>query len=364
MRNTIRITTSLTLLSLFTSALQAADEPVPTGPTFAGFVDTTYNYNMNRPRSGANLYHSFDPVSNTFALNNAQLLIQGNPRGDKDVSYTLRLDYGTDAKVIQGVGTPVSYVEVQEAYGTYVDPQTHLGVKIGKFVTFEGIEVIESIADPTITRGLLFGLAEPYTTTGGVVTYQVNDNLNAALGLVNGWDVVTDNNNSKTIAGYLYWKFGDTLALNLSGYYGPEKIANDRDNRLSIDLTGVLKVIKNLIINFQLNYGNEQKSAVSDPGKTAAWYGIGVQPVYFVTEKFSIGARVEYFDDANGARTGVDKQRLTTISISPGYQFTDHFLSRVEARIDRSNKTSFEDDKGVYGEKNQVVIAAQAIFSF
>src|SRR3954468_15999015 len=128
---------SFTLLSLATVA-RAADE----GPTMSGFVETTYNYNFNGPTSDTNQGHSFDNQANTFALNNAQLLIQGNPRGDKDVGYTLRVDYGTDATVIDPAASGL--VTVEEAYGTYLCPDTHIGLKVGKFVTYEGIEVIES----------------------------------------------------------------------------------------------------------------------------------------------------------------------------------------------------------------------------
>jgi len=57
----------------------------------------------------------------------------------------------------------------------------------GKFVTSEGIEVIEGNQDYTVTRGFLFGLAEPYTTTGVKADYQFTKQLDLMLGVVNGW---------------------------------------------------------------------------------------------------------------------------------------------------------------------------------
>ncbi len=59
---------SLTLLALAAAPsiqLAAADTP-DTGPTFTGFVDTTYNFNTNGLKNGAgaapatNTFHTFD----------------------------------------------------------------------------------------------------------------------------------------------------------------------------------------------------------------------------------------------------------------------------------------------------------------
>jgi hypothetical protein len=353
---------SFTLLSLATVA-RAADD---TGPVMSGFVETTYNYNTNRSPSNANVGHLFDAQSNTFALNMAQLLIQGNPRGDKDVSYTFRLDYGTDVGVLD---PSAGMITVEEAYGTWRDPGSKIGVKIGKFVTYEGIEVIEAIADPTITRGLLFSLAEPFTHTGAVATY-VNGKLDFALGLVNGWDLVTDNNSGKTLVFKGTYNGGKDLVITLSGLYGPEKAgapafpASNDDNRLSLDLTGVTKVVENLDLNFQLNYGTEEHSAVSDANKTAKWYGFGIQPVYHFDKKFSIGARFELFSDKDGARTSVDNEKITTFSIVPAYQVTDHFLARAELRYDHSNNKVFDDRDGLATKKSQTEIVLETIFSF
>jgi len=370
MRKTHATVLSLTLLSLSATVARAADE----GPTISGFVDTTYNYNTNRSPTDTNVAHSFDNQSNTFDLNMAELLIQGNPKGDKDVGYTFRLAYGSDADKINGVdntgaslSTGSAGITVEEAFGTWRDPGTKFGVKIGKFVTFEGIEVIESIADPTITRGLLFSFAEPFTHTGALATYQANDNLDFALGLVNGWDQVRDINHSKTIVGKATWSDGAKCGATASFLYGPEKAGNTADNRFSFDLTGVSHHIDKLDLNAQINYGQEEKSDVTDPNKTGKWWGLGVQPVYHLDKKFFIGARLEYFITGSTVQLtapGAEKTNMFTVSVAPGYQVTEHFLARVEARIDHANKEIFEDKTGAAVKKSQFELAAEAIFSF
>ena len=168
------------------------------------------------------------------------LKISGHPVKDQAVNYVFSIDYGTDAKAMNGAdpaqdaATPFT---VEEAYGTWMDAKTKLGVKIGKFVTYEGIEVIESMNDPTISRGLLFSIPEPFTHTGALVTYNPNDKLDIEAGVVNGWDEISTLNQGKTLLLHGGYNYGDPLALSLSVLYGTAPIAgNDHDKRLSIDL--------------------------------------------------------------------------------------------------------------------------------
>src|SRR5581483_11824391 len=140
-------------------------------------------------------FRSFDTRTNTFLLNNAQLNIEGSKDG---IGYFTSLSYGTDASVFKsaGAGNDTSLkqsggagapnFELQEAYLTYKCPITSLQFKAGKFVTYEGIEVIAAKDDYTISRGLLFGLAEPYTHTGAEVGYAFPKYIDFWVGAVNG----------------------------------------------------------------------------------------------------------------------------------------------------------------------------------
>src|SRR5688500_5962825 len=181
---------------------ETVSEPAPEeaatpslAPTISGFIDGTYNYNFNHPAAGVTPYHTYTAPHHSFLLNAAHLALTG---GDGKLSYALEIDAGTDAFV----NTLDDDFDVQEAWAAYTT-DLGLGFKVGKFVTFNGIEVIESGANPTISRGFLFGLAEPFTHVGALVTYKISDQLDVAAGAVNGWDVMVDNNSTKTMVGKL-----------------------------------------------------------------------------------------------------------------------------------------------------------------
>jgi hypothetical protein len=76
-------------------------------------------------------------------------------------------------------------------------------LKAGKFVTLLGYEVIESPLDLNYSRGYLFSLAIPLTTTGGLVSYSFTDWLSAQAGLVLGWDRSNTDNSGPSGTGQI-----------------------------------------------------------------------------------------------------------------------------------------------------------------
>jgi hypothetical protein len=374
----------------------------PDAPSFTGFVDTTYNYNLDRPTSGYNTGYSFMQKANSFQVDNAQLEITGAPKGDQPITYMMKINFGTDATIEQSSSAPAPGVsgtggslDVEEAWGAYVDPVSNVGLKVGKFVTYEGIEVIEGMNDPTITRGFLFSLAEPFTTTGFLLTWK-GTVFDYAAGLVNGFDQLTAANGGKDVVLKMGVSLGDPLTLCISGLYGTYQTAAggtsivgpgpnaslNSNKRGSFDITGLTKVIPKVQLNFQFNAGfaKNAASAVALGATNAAasggtntaingqskWVGGGIQPVYAFTASTNIGFRAEILDDLDGALTGI-KQELVTLSICPATNITPHFLLRGEGRIDITNASSttpyFFDHNG-NGTKIQAVLAAEAIYNF
>jgi hypothetical protein len=336
----------------------AIDGKALSAPKISGFVDATYNYNTRDPMSGLSAYHVYDSQHGTVLLNAAHLALTGTGAEDA-IAYAIELDIGSDAAINSGDDD----VDLQEAYVAYTS-KMGLGLKAGKFVTFSGIEVIESISNPTISRGFLYGLAEPFTHAGVLLTYKLTAELDAAIGVVNGWDVVRDNNDGKTLAAKVGYTTDRYLAI-LSGYAGPEQPADgelDPDNvRTMGDLTGMVK-IGPVDLWAQVNAGAEEGASTVMEGETARWVGAGLQPVWHVLERLALGARAEVFSDRQGARTGTP-QTLYNLSLAPAFTVVSGFVVRGELRLDRSNKRVFEDSDAT-GHQDQVVALTEAVYSF
>lgn len=329
-------------------ALSWADgAAVSTAPTFSGFFDTTYNYNL----SGAttNPLRSFDATANTILLNDLQLKAAGN--AGKEISYSAKLDFGTDATAIHSNASNISNAgiysaEAEEAYFNYTPTLApDLTLTVGKFVTYEGIEVIESGANPTISRGCLFGMVEPYTTTGAKLAYAPTSKLTIGGGVVNGWDLVTDNNSGKTGIAQIQLNLGDPFFLSLQGSYGPEE-ANSVDDRSSIDAVLVSKIIPKVTLNLQGNYGSEPNVIA---GTLSTWKGVGVQPVIDLSAWIpatSLGLRYENMVNTDKTRMFGLTSEVNSFTATPTFALNSNLTFRLEYRYDQAVDNIYADASG------------------
>jgi len=363
-------------LALVTSACWAD------APKFSGYLETGYNYNFNNPNSQSNRVRSFDNQSNAFLLNAFQLRADGQV-GD-NAGYTAKALFGHDATVINAATTGTAGtadVAIEEAYAWYKAPLgSGLTVTAGRFVTLEGIEVIEGNQDYTVSRGLLFGIAEPLTHTGVKANYQFIKQLDLTLGVVNGWDAQTENNTSKTFIGRLGINLGDPFSGGISWTYGDEKataVDVNHDKRTSIDGTFSTVFNKSLTLAYQVNYGEEANTSIIAARSYDTWFGFGLQPKWTINDKWWMGARYEYFEDKDGGRlaaNGIGIQKAGTaaiqsISIAPAYNLTSNMVFQTELRYDWSNQALFDqrDSGGIPGgfaSANQATVSAKVDYTF
>ena len=192
------------------------------GVQMSGFVDTSYTYNLNEPNNRTSGFRVFDTRAEDFMINKAELVVEKPVSNESPVGFRTDLDFGQDSEVVgavtTGLGSGSDEFDLQQAYAEYLAPVGNgLDVKVGKFVTSHGAEVIESKDNWNFSRSFLFGYAIPFTHTGLRTSYPVSDWLTARAGLSNGWDVVDDNNKGKTL------EFGADLApmegLSFGGTY-------------------------------------------------------------------------------------------------------------------------------------------------
>jgi hypothetical protein len=338
---------STSLLMAIVMPLLAQNE----GRSFSGFIDASYNYNFSKGTT--NTLRSYDARANQINLNNAHFAVSGTP--SKKLAYTAEADFGSDAAVHgllnqPGGSAPIG-VDLQEAYLTYSfsDKVSFTG---GKFVTFEGIELIEGPSNPTVSRGYLYGLAEPFCHVGGYVTLLPSSHVDFKIGVVNGWDLLVDNNRDKTIISRVGVNLGDPLSFGISYLLGVEQV-NSNNWRHSLDLTGVTKVFTGVAVNFQANYGTESFSQAQGGTSSTKWFGFGIQPVLSLCESLDLGCRIEYFADDQGARTGIPDLNAINVTLTPALKL-EGATFRLEYRFDNSNKEVFVKDLGLAKNSNTV----------
>lgn len=315
-------------------------------------ITKSYMWNFNDPDTGINTLHSLDPDHDSENLDLMQVSVTRPSEGWFIPGVGMKLDYGRIAKKIKpdynGDGTfghggfEKSDFDVEELYATWTVPDDSpalkgLTLKGGKFVTLLGAEVIEPWANPNFSRSFLFGLAIPFTHTGGLVSYPITDKVSVTAGPVIGWDNFKDNNSNPSYMGNVTWVATDQVTLAANGIFGPEQTHTNDPKRGVADLVATLKPTDKLTFLLNYDWGEDERAA--GPHTTAKWQGFAGIASYTFTDRCSASFRGEWFEDHNGVRTGT--LRPTTLwetTLDAKYLITQHLWWRVEYRHDEGTK--------------------------
>jgi hypothetical protein len=313
------------------------------GPTtLSGFVDMYYGYNANQPVTRSNSFRSFDALSNQFALNLVELVVDKTPEATNSrTGYHIALGYGQAINAVNGSDPGGLGFDqyLKEAYFSYLAPVGKgLQVDFGKFVTPAGAEVIETKDNFNYSRGLLFSYAIPYYHFGMRAKYAFNDKYSLTGYVTNGWNNVVENNTGKTYGMSLGWN--PTKKLNIAENYmaGPEQGANNSNWRQLWDTVVTYSATSKLTLMANTDYGRGDRIAgVANP---VFWTGVAGYVKYAPTDKYAFATRYEYYNDHDGFTTGTP-QHFNGITGTFQRTVASHILTRLEFRRDTSNQPTF-----------------------
>jgi hypothetical protein len=336
--------------------------------TLNGFLEGSYSYNFNRPASGLNGYRVFDFDDNTFKLDVFELVAQKPTLHPRDSGFRVDLAMGSSiprataaAGLFHNSITGAEDIDLQQAYASWIAPLgSGLRLDFGKYVTHLGYEVIQGYDgwNDNVTRSFLFGYAIPHTHVGARATYAVSDRISVMGMLANGWDVARDNNRGKSFGAQVALTVSPTLTVYLNGIRGPERNANDTDQRTLFDAVVIVKGGSRWTLVANADRGSEQNGLPN--GDIAVWSGIAGYARFAVTPIFALSLRAESFDDS-GVRTGVD-QTLRELTFTPELRLTPSLMIRGDARFDHSNRDVFEKDNQFVPNQNTVLF--DVLYSF
>ena len=348
---------------------QAAEVPAPAGAsaaaqqtepqatesffksiTLAGIGDAYLVGNANRPPDGDNLLRNFDTRSGEVRLNYMELAFER--RVSDQQAFGFRVDVGagpTATMVGASEPGPEELKYLQQAYASVRAPiGSGLTVDVGKFVTPAGAEVIETQDNWNYSRSLLFAWAIPYYHAGLRASYAVSDKVTATGFVLNGWNNVKDNNDSKSVAGQL--AIAPTSRVSIIGTWigGAEQTDVDGwrnliDAVVNVEITPKLKL--------QVN-GDLARDRGLGPG--VGWHGVSAGLRAQVTPAWVIAPRLEWFSDPQGASTGVI-QDVTEATFTVQRAIITGLAARVEYRVDHSSAAFFPSHEGEAKQWQQTI---------
>ena len=307
------------------------------------FVSTAYEYNGNRPASGTTSYRVFDLNDNSFSVDVAEVVVQIAPKKPNDAGFRVDIAAGNSVpQVSKAQDQSVAQFDLQQVFASYIAPLgSGLRFDVGKYATHMGYELIEGYDgyNDNYSRSILFGFAIPFTHTGVKASYTFSGKVTAMAEVVNGWDLVRDNNRSKSVGAQVALTPVAPLSMLVNWVGGPELPNDNHTNRNVFDVVAILKTNSKLTLGVNGDYGVEDGTSRVDPGSDATWKGIAGYATLALTHRFSVALRGETFHDEGGVRLGTDtRATLSEWTLTPTCRFTDHVVLRAEVRHDNANQ--------------------------
>jgi len=212
----------------------------------------------------------------------------------------------------------------------------HLNIKIGRFFTLIGYEVVPATGNFFYSHALTMFNSEPFTHTGVLGTYSGFENMTLYGGWTLGWDTGFDQVNSgNSYLGGFSVNLLDTVTMtyiNTFGNFGAISAAganSDYSHSVVFDVT----LTDSVNYVFQTDY-----LGIEGAGGVGITESLGVNQYLFYeyNDIVSFGTRLEWWRN-----DGVSNNALTT---GVNIQLLDNLVMRPEARKDWVPSTGFDED--------------------
>jgi hypothetical protein len=308
---------------------------------FHAFVDLYYAFNSSHPANGLNFVPGAGTTAqraNEFSVNLAEVEVS---MPAEPVGFRISVGAGTGEDVVHAAepGGNDVWRHVLLASATY---ETHVGrglaFEAGIMPCHVGMEAFASKDNWNYTRSWLAELS-PYYQTGIKISYPFTDRWSGQFHVVNGWQIIGENNSAKTFGTQVAYA-SDKLSASLNTLAGPELPGNDDDWRVFGDFVLTVRPTPAWSVGANVDVARESRPA----GPSASWWGAAAY-VRIAPEgsRYAFTFRAERFDDPDGAISGT-AQELTEGTLTFEYRPSKHLILKVEGRYDRSSDPVFSTD--------------------
>lgn len=370
-------------------AMGAAMSPIETlfkGTILSGLIDTAWGFSFNQLTSdinvpeagfGNNPLRFTDNSDHAFYLHNVVLQLERLATKDMIVGYHIELHAGHDPQVLEG-----SALALQEGWIQILIPAgpNGLDIRVGKMATIVGYEVVENTNNLNYSRGALFNLVEPITSTGVRAMMAFVEQFSVTVGFSNGMnfqssgnELFFDENHGKAFELQAMLKPIKDLMIALNMIVGNDTTisASTHDRFYIFNIVVAFTMDKlTLAMNFDQASAEGVGNQAPPPNARAPFRGIAVYGKYQVTDVFATGARIEYVSDISGTAVGAAAAgdsgigaRIITLTLTQEFKVAQHLIVRVEFRHDSSNQHNFvrNDGRAARGDNT---LAFEALLPF
>jgi Putative beta-barrel porin-2, OmpL-like. bbp2 len=282
-----------------------------------GLVDTYYAFDFGRPADRERRFTTQPVRHNEANVNLAWLGVSAErervrARVALQTGTSVQANYAGEPRKGNTSGPEVARFLQEGVVGVRL--ASTLWVDAGVYLSYIGLESWSSSDNPTYTRSLVADYS-PYYLSGAKLTWQPSKRVSAQLHAMNGWQNISENNDSKAVGGRIDFTVSPALTLSYANFFGNEQPDGSQSSLRSFNQVmakGTLPTTTEW--QMQLDVGSEARSD---------WYGVVAIARQPVTPRVAVVGRLERFSDpdqrivstgssvgfvANGASIGIDVQ--------------------------------------------------------
>jgi len=342
------------------------------GIDVGGWVTAGVAGNPDDPRDNVNGPVTFNNRANEFNVQQLYGYIENavdTEAGKWDLGFRADVVYGLDAiyttqanfdnKLITDSSSRLYKLAFPQVYAELYAPIGNgITTKIGHFYTIIGNETVTAPDNFFFSHAYTMQYGEPFTHTGILSSYDVNDNVSISGGVVTGWDsFFQEPANFLGGASYTTDDEKTSVAFSMiSGNVGDGKNIPEH-NRTMYSIVVNHDFADNLHYTFQHDMGNEEKVP---GGSSAKWYGVNQYLTFDVNDEVATGLRFEWFRDEDGVRVGTPAHYFE-LTAGVNYAPVSWFKVRPEVRYDWATNGKIYDNGS---KSDQLLISADAIITF
>lgn len=355
---------------IFTVVLNITNAEAQTESNFkiSGYADTYYAYDNDNNGSFLRQFSVLSPVRDQFRINMAQVT---GKYTNNSIRGMLTLQFG-DVPNYNWPQSPNQYLQYIQEANVGFRPVKNLWIDGGYFLTHIGAEGILPINNYLNTQALAT-YYEPIYQSGIRVAYDFSKEVYGSLYLLNGYNVLADNNLNKSGGMQFGVKPVNNLEIIYNNIFGNEQPqGSPGKTRFYNNLVIKYAAIKKLDFLLGLDFATQEKSDLSDTANSASLFSGLLAVRYNFIAKFYLSIRGEYYEDNNGILSGLymntngDLTGLKAAGIAFALAFTptDNSYVRTDARFLKTGNslTIFTHGSDSSDERTEITLGAGIVF--
>lgn len=296
-----------------------------------GSTVQSVTFNFDSPVDNYNGPVTWTDRSNEYQFNQQLLYFERVTNLENrcfDIGARADILWGTNARFTTQAGLEDNINRQYRNYGLaipqfYVQPTwKDLNIKLGHFYSPVGYFVVDTSQNFFNTLPYTYQYGEPFTHTGALASWTVNEHFVLGGGFTRGWDNFDGSGYGSRNLGYIgtaayTWTDKSSLAfVNMwstepNGFFDDTGTHAEHSGRYFQTIVYSKPFCEKWLYVAQTDFGTQggvnSAAAVAQgntTGNTARWYGLNQYLFYTQNEHWTWGANFEWFRDESGARVG------------------------------------------------------------